>query len=331
MPLISVVIPAYNAEHTILETIESVQQQTFSDHEIIVIDDGSKDRTLEVLKNLEDQRIKVFSYENAGACVSRNRGITQATGEFIAFLDADDLWTPDKLELQLAALQKHPEAGVAYSWTYTMYKRGESLCFMPCSAPEFEGNIYPQLLVTNFIGSGSNILVRRQAIESVGGFDPALKACQDWDYHLRLAAHCSYVLVPKSQILYRKSSSGTITSKVDVMEEQGRFMIEKAYQAAPPELQYLKTQCLSNFQRYCADLYLQYSNNFSGVRKAGQKLWSSIHLRPKILLERHTQKLVARFILMQFLSPGLTNYLVGLNRKVNAVADPRIQNLKTIV
>jgi glycosyltransferase involved in cell wall biosynthesis len=117
MPTISVIIPTYNAERTVLKTVESVQKQTFSDIEIIIINDGSTDRTLELVQSIKDQRLKIFSYENGGLPVARNRGISQATGEFISFVDADDLWTPDKLELQLTALQQHPEAGADYSWT----------------------------------------------------------------------------------------------------------------------------------------------------------------------------------------------------------------------
>src|SRR4028118_518511 len=133
MPQISVIIPAYNAERTIRETIESVQQQTFLDLELIVINDGSKDRTVELVQSIKDDRLKIFSYENGGVCVARNRGIDHANGEFIAFLDADDLWTPDKLELQAAALKQHPEAGVAYSWTYFMDvdEQGEASSFLP--------------------------------------------------------------------------------------------------------------------------------------------------------------------------------------------------------
>ena len=123
MPTISIVIPAYNAERTILETIKSVQKQTFSDFEIIVINDGSTDRTLELVLSVEEPRLKIFSYQNGGVSVARNRGISHATGEFIAFLDADDLWTSDKLELQLAGLKQHPEAGIAYSWTYNMSEK----------------------------------------------------------------------------------------------------------------------------------------------------------------------------------------------------------------
>src|SRR5690242_20728341 len=99
-PQISVIIPVYNGERTILETIASVQQQTFSDFELIVINDGSTDRTLELLNSVEDPRLKILSYSNGGLPVARNRGISHATGEFITFIDADDLWTSDKLEAQ---------------------------------------------------------------------------------------------------------------------------------------------------------------------------------------------------------------------------------------
>jgi len=91
--------------------------QIYSNFELIVIDDGSNDSTLDVIKNIQDSRLKVFPYPSAGsAAVSRNRGFSHASGEFIVFLDADDLWTPDKLEAQLAALQENPPAAVAYSW-----------------------------------------------------------------------------------------------------------------------------------------------------------------------------------------------------------------------
>ncbi len=94
MPTISVVIPAYNAEKTILETIESAFQQTFTDFELIVIDDGSSDDTAELVNTIADDRLQLFSYENGSASVARNRGIAHASGAFIAFLDADNLWTP---------------------------------------------------------------------------------------------------------------------------------------------------------------------------------------------------------------------------------------------
>ena len=116
MPLISVIIPVYNAEATIKETIDSVLNQTFTNLELIVINDGSKDSSLSIISNIKDSRLKLFSYDNAGVAISRNRGIKKASGKFIAFIDADDLWTSDKLEAQLKALQSNPQAAVAYSW-----------------------------------------------------------------------------------------------------------------------------------------------------------------------------------------------------------------------
>ena len=110
MPKISVVVPAYNSQNTICETITSVLQQSFSDFELIVINDGSTDRTLELLSDVKDARLKVYSYPNGGLPAARNRGIIRATGEFLSFIDADDLWTSDKLELQLQALQENPKS-----------------------------------------------------------------------------------------------------------------------------------------------------------------------------------------------------------------------------
>ncbi len=293
MPKVSIITPAYNAERTILETIESVQNQTFSDFELIIIDDGSKDRTLELVQSVKDERLTVFSYENGGVCVARNRGISHATGEFIAFIDADDLWTPDKLELQLAALQQHPEAGVAYSWTYFMYDQEDSA--VPAKPVFFEGNVYPKLLVENFLAHGSNPLIRRKAIESVGEFDSSFPHCADWDFYRRLSTDWHFVVVPKYQIYYRQSSS-SMTSKIDGIERQMLAMFEKAYQTAPSEYQYLRNQSLAWLYEYCTQQYLQYSTDLSGINQAGQKLWKAICMHPPILLGDYAQTLIRWFL-----------------------------------
>ena len=127
--MISIIIPAYNAEKYLESTIQSVINQTYTDWELIIINDGSNDGTLELISNFKDRdsRIKVFSYENAGVAHSRNRGIAKARGEYIAFLDADDLWTPNKLEMQLEALQNNLDVGVAYSWVDYIDETGKFL------------------------------------------------------------------------------------------------------------------------------------------------------------------------------------------------------------
>jgi glycosyltransferase involved in cell wall biosynthesis len=326
MPQISVIIPAYNAERTIRETIESVQRQTFQDFELIVINDGSKDRTVELVQSINDERLKIFSYENGGLPVARNRGISRTTGEFIAFLDADDLWTPEKLELQLVALKQHPEAGVAYSWTCFMdvNEQGAAVSFLPSPPYSFEGNVYKKLLVSDFIHSGSNTLIRRQAIASAGDFDPTLKSCEDWDYWLRLATRWHFVVVPKHQIFYRRTP-GAMSSKVEVMKEAALIAMDKAYKAAPPELQYLKRYSLISFHKYCAGQYLEHCTDISELRKAQEHLWSAIRLQPKTLLDKATQKLAIKFLLKRVFPPKMVSYFFQWLRKPLGMPAPRLQ------
>jgi len=319
MPTISVVVPAYNGERTILETIKSIQQQTFSDFELIVINDGSTDRTLEPLATVEDPRLKVFSYENGGLPVARNRGIARSTGEFITFIDADDLWTPDKLELQLAALQQHPEAGVAYSWTLVMDEKGEG--FYPGKSVSFEGNVYPQLLLSNFIASGSNVMLRREAITSVGEFDPTLRSCEDWDYWLRVAALWSFVVVPKYQILYRQSS-GAMSSKVEVMEKNLLIVHERAFQAAPPELQFLKNHGLANIYLFVTQLCLTHVSSATGAQQAREKLQKAIRLHPQFLLSKQALIFLLKLLLIGVLSPKIAGYILQKLSKARAANKP---------
>ncbi|GAB1545032.1 glycosyltransferase [Scytonema sp. NUACC21] len=326
MPKISVIIPAYNAEKTIRATIDSVLEQTFRDFELIIINDGSTDNTLELLHSIQDARLKIFSYANSGLPVARNRGLARATSEYIAFLDADDLWASDKLELQLLTLEQNPEAGVAYSWTYFMDvdEQGNPVSFLPSPSYCFVGDVYKNLLVSDFIHSGSNTLIRKEAIESAGEFDSTLKSCEDWDYWLRLAAQWDFVPVFKHQIFYRRTP-GAMSSKVEVMKQASLIAMEKAYKAAPPELQYLKKYTLTNFHKYCASLYLQYHTDIDGLNQAQQHLWSAIYLHPQTLLERATQKLLIKLLVKRIFPPNVTRHLFYWIRKALAISNPRLQ------
>ena len=156
---------------------------------------------LEWLRSVPDPRLRVFSYPNGGPAVARNRGIERSRGEFISFIDSDDLWTPDKLALQLQALRQQPEAALAYSWTAFVDKHGDFLFAKDASC--CEGDVYAELLRHCFVASGSNILVRKSCALAVGGFDTALPAAQDWDFYLQIAARWQFAVVPRYQILYR--------------------------------------------------------------------------------------------------------------------------------
>jgi glycosyltransferase involved in cell wall biosynthesis len=228
--LISVIIPAYNCEKTILETINSVLQQTYSNFELIIINDGSQDSTLEIVNKIQDSRLRVFSFDNAGGNVSRNRGLHLAQGEFISFLDADDIWTSDKLHSQLEALEKNTNAHVAYSWTDYIDESGNFL--LSGARITASGDVYEKLLINNFLENGSNPLIRKDALMQLGGFDEALQAAQDWDMWLRLAAKYSFIAVPFVQILYRVSSN-SLSSNLKRQEKYCLQVLDNAYKIRP--------------------------------------------------------------------------------------------------
>ncbi|MBX2862982.1 MAG: glycosyltransferase [Leptolyngbyaceae cyanobacterium MAG.088] len=287
MALISVIVPVYNSEKTIVETLQSVINQTYTDFEIIVINDGSQDSTLDVLSTITDSRLQVFSYDNAGVSVSRNRGVENASGEFIAFLDADDLWTPTKLESQLALLQSHTQAAVAYSWCDYIDDEGNFL--RKGGHANDAGNVYKRLLVGNFLECGSTSLVNRQVFESVGGFNSSLLTNEDWELWVRLARDYEFVVVPEVQVFYR--ISGNSKSFNLTRHENTRLqVIDQVFDRVPAELQYLKQSCIANFYRYLVFKVVDApQNNFNGDRSksflVSRFLWNSL-LHDKTLLQR---------------------------------------------
>ncbi|WP_392531756.1 glycosyltransferase [Nostoc sp. C117] len=252
--VISVIIPAYNSERTIKETIESVLAQTFSKFELIIINDGSEDSTLDIITEIKDSRIKVFSYANAGGNVSRNRGLKLAVGEFVSFLDADDIWTPGKLKSQLKALQENLTAKVAYSWTDYIDANGKFL--LSGKRINLNGNIYESLLLSNFLENGSNPLICREALITLGGFDESLTAAQDWDMWLRLASKFDFICVPSVQILYRMTAN-SVSSNLIRQETACLKVLERAYTERPPVLNQDWNKSIANLYKYLTCKALQ--------------------------------------------------------------------------
>jgi glycosyltransferase involved in cell wall biosynthesis len=300
-PLVSVIIPAYNARATIGETLRSVLQQTWQNIEVIVINDGSVDDTLAQIATLNDPRLSVFSGANQGHSGARNRGLRQATGEFVSFIDADDLWTPDKLEQQLRALHRQPTVGVAYSWTQCIDAAGERLYNLPPTS--FEGDVWQDLLLGNFLTSGSNILIRRSVIEAVGYFDTTLAKAEDWEYFLRLAQQTHFALVPAYQILYRKTLSSA-SSKIDEMEHCSLSVLDAALRTVADPLRHVRQQSMAKIYSYSADAYLRRQPNKVDLIKARQRLWQSFRAYPLILLERTSQRLLWRWVRQSYRTIG---------------------------
>ncbi len=300
MPVISVILPVYNGEKTIQKTIESVLNQTFSEFELIVINDGSQDSTLNVVSSIQDARIKVFSYPNSGQPASRNRGIVNAAGEYISFIDADDLWTPDKLESQLKALQENPQAAVAYSWTDYIDECGQFLRQGPHY--NFRGDVYARLLLADFVGSGSNPLICRQALAEVGGFDDSLSNAHDWDMWLRLAARYHFVPVPSTQILYRLSNN-SMSSNVSGMEASSLRIIERAFDQAPESLQYLKRHSIGNRYKGLTWKALEGPPERGRGLVAARFLWHAVINDFALLRKRLTWKVLFKIAVWILLPP----------------------------
>ncbi|HEY9673425.1 MAG TPA: glycosyltransferase [Waterburya sp.] len=313
MPLISVIIPVYNGEKSIKETLDSILHQTISDLEILIINDGSQDSTIEIVTSVQDPRIQIFSYPNAGLAASRNRGIKLASTDYISFIDADDLWTPDKLEAQYKALQENPQAAVAYSWTD--YIDDSSQFLRRGSHITVQGDAQAKLLVMDFLENGSNALIRKQALIDVGGFDELLPAAEDWDIFLKLAAKYSFVAVPSSQILYRISAN-SMSANVVRQEAACLKVLDRAFTQAPESLQCLKRHSFGNLYKYLTAKALDgYPDRQRGLT-AGRLFWNSIQQDPSLLSARVTVKVLLKIAAMVLLPPAIAQTWLIKNQKL---------------
>ena len=208
--LVSVVVPAYNAEATLDETLHSVRAQTHAALEIIVVDDGSTDATRAVAERhaAADARVQVLHQRNAGVAAARNAGWHHAQSPFIAFVDADDLWAPTKIERQLTALVCGGERiGLVYCW-YAGIDAASRIVGLH-HAPPWQGDVTQAILTSNFIGNGSAALLRREALVAAGGFEAGLQArgaqgCEDYLLYFRVAEAWQFALVPERLVGYRQ-------------------------------------------------------------------------------------------------------------------------------
>jgi glycosyltransferase involved in cell wall biosynthesis len=301
-PLISVIIPVYNGELTIEQAVRSVLNQTFLDIELIVINDGSTDSTLEILATLRDPRLKVFSYANSGLSASRNRGIEHACGEFISFIDADDRWTSDKLAAQINSLRENPEAAVAYSWTDFIDESGNSLGFGIHHTSN--GYVFPDLLTFFFIGSGSNALIRKKVFDEVGRFDEKLTSAEDLDMFLRLATRYQFSVVPAPQVLYRITDS-SMSRNVIRQETETLKVIDRTFAQEPGKsLVHLKRTAYANLYLYLASHTLRGAPDRHKGLIAAKFIWRSITNDTSILKRgKLIAILIFKLITMIFLPP----------------------------
>lgn len=266
----SVVMPAYNVAPFILESVQSVLGQTFRDLELIVVDDGSHDGTADQLLSVKDSRLQIIRQANGGSSSARNSGIEFGTGEYIGFIDADDLWLPNKLEAHISFLERHPEVDLTFSRSELIDEDGKATG--RTSARVSGGVSFKDLLTENVVNNGSAVVMRRKALDQAGHFDAELKACVDWDLWLRVA-----MLRPSNTFcldgLFTKyrMRSGQITKDWRRMEAAWRQMFAKVHNVAGAQVEIIANEARARFYRYLAYIAyenLEYANSARLLRRA---------------------------------------------------------------
>lgn len=214
--LVSVVIPAFNREYIIRDCIESVLKQTYQNLEVIVVDDCSSDHTVDVVRAMEDPRVRCFPLpQNRGACYARNFGAEQANGQYIAFQDSDDIWLPTKLEAQIAYLkQKNFDVVFCGMDRITMDQKH---FYYPESGFDENKDAFEQMLFANRISTQCMVL-KADVMKRVQ-FDPAIRKYQDWDFAIRVAKNCKIGYLDKALVVseIQANSISAVVSKFDAL------------------------------------------------------------------------------------------------------------------
>lgn len=304
---VSVIIPTYNRSELLKKAVKSLESQSHQNIEIIIIDDFSTDDTAEVVEKMEDDRIIYLKHEiNKGGSEARNTGIKRATGRFIGFLDSDDQWLPNKLEKQLQLFADQPDVGVIYTGVQVVNEKNQPTRKI---VPACRGDILPKLFESNCIDTTSSVLVKREVLEQVEGFDAGLPSCQDWDLYIRLAQVTKFDFVKESMVLfYHHSGERITTNKKSVLN--GHLSIFEKYRNLA------KKQKKSTFHRFILTIWkVVFRTGIVGQNK------ETIRLSRSILIDGFEDDRISLKFLFYYLSTFLPlkilSYLYTQSKKNN--------------
>ena len=297
MTRVSVVIPAYNAMAYLPATLESALKQTFDDFEVLIIDDGSSDNIKDwFFSQSIDPRARLICQPNGGLSKARNTGILHSSGEYIAFLDADDLWESEKLEKQVAILDNDLSAGLVYSWIACIDEFGRFTGRIRGST--IEGMVWAELVKGNFVQCGSVPLVRRDCFSTVGLFDESLRSVEDLDLWLRIAKLYSFRVVKEPLVYYRQHST-SLSKNWLLMESCFHKVIDRAFSDAFSEFMTLKRQSYASAYLCLAWKPIQQQN--MSPRQSMHFLGKAIRHYPKVVMNAEFLFLLAAISLACFL------------------------------
>jgi glycosyltransferase involved in cell wall biosynthesis len=269
-PLVSVVIPNYNYGRFLSEALDSVLTQTHLNIEIIVVDDGSTDNSLDILAAYEEKGIKVIRQKNSGVGAARNIGAAKSKGQFIAFLDADDIWMPTKIERQLTTFTD--EIGlVTCGMREFDSASNETLAYLISDKTDWTVR---EILLLNYpVVSGSAIVVRRSAFETSGGFDDRkeMHPSEDWEFFYRLARIAKVVFLPEILVSYRNHGKNGHLN-IPRYEHSMLIAYDKIFQNSDELTSKLRRKCYGNLYRMLAGSYLHAGQYGEFLKKTGKSL-----------------------------------------------------------
>lgn len=296
--MISVIISAYNVAGFVREAVDSALAQTFQDIEVIVVDDGSTDGSVETLGDLDDHRLRVIQKSHGGSATARNAGLQLASGELVAFLDADDRWAPQNLQRQSEFLMSHPAVDMTFSHSLVVDEQGRSLGFK-CSSRAGAVSL-PQLLRANEIGNGSCLLLRREALDRAGWFEPKLPACVDIDVWMRVASlrPGNVMAIPEVLTFYRRRQ-GQISSDWRLMEAAYLQVLERLRRVAPLVVQREENRSRAGRYRY----YARLAREAGEAGNAARLLATAFCWAPLWLLADYRTWLIALAVVCHLLLP----------------------------
>jgi len=325
MTTVSIIIPVYNVEQYIAETIKSVLAQTYQDFEIIIVDDESPDRSIAICQSFTDPRIRIIQQKNRGAAGARNTGIRQSQGNYLALLDSDDLWLPEKLECQLQHLQTHPDVGVSFCRAALIDEQGSPLGVY--QMPRLTDIDAAYLFQANAIGSGSTPMVRRQVFEAIKFqdqlrgeledcyFDERLMRSEDLDCWIRIVLQTPWKIEGTSEplALYRVNSS-SLSSNLLKEFESWEQVLEKTRTYAPEVVSQVEQLARAHQLRYLSRQAIRLKNGEMAMTLINRSLMSDWHIC--VQEPRRTLLTIVAAYLIRILPPLLYDQMEQIALKV---------------
>ncbi|HMO80754.1 MAG TPA: glycosyltransferase [Pyrinomonadaceae bacterium] len=270
-PLVSAIIPNYNYARYVGEAVESALSQTYPNIEVIVVDDGSKDNSLKVLEKYRD-RVKIIEQVNSGVCVARNRGVAESAGEYIAFLDADDVWLPAKIERQVEKFASEDVLGLVHVGVTDIDALGKELA---THLDGMEGDVASELMMFEsavILGGGSGVMIPRKVFDKVGGFDDSLSTSADWDIYFRISSSFPVGFVDEPLLKYRLHGSN-MHSNIKRMEHEMLFAYRKGFAASERDGKVDEGKAYGGLFRVLAGSYFRAGKYGDFLRTAVKSVW----------------------------------------------------------